>query len=131
VSMAGLLYLSYRDMSRALFGVFFLFGYVSLVTVRIIYRIIFRIGLVGIQQRRILIIGAGVVGKEVENNINQFKGIGYTLVGFLDDDVDKSNQPLVLGTLDDIRTVIKRDHIDDIVFALPLWANDRFTSSNT
>jgi exopolysaccharide biosynthesis polyprenyl glycosylphosphotransferase len=125
VSMAGLLYLSYRDMSRALFGVFFLFGYVSLVTVRIIYRIIFRIGLVGIQQRRILIIGAGVVGKEVENNINQFKGIGYTLVGFLDDDVDKSNQPLVLGTLDDIRTVIRRDHIDDIVFALPLWAYHR------
>jgi exopolysaccharide biosynthesis polyprenyl glycosylphosphotransferase len=122
VSMAGLLYLSYREVSRALFGSFVLFAYISLVVVRLIYRVAFRAGLVGVKQRRILIIGAGVVGRQVEGSINQFKGLGFTMVGFLDDDPDKSKEPLVIGNLDNIHQVVKQHQIDDVVLALPLRA---------
>jgi FlaA1/EpsC-like NDP-sugar epimerase len=80
VSLAGLLYLSFRDISRALFGSFVIFAYFSLLIIRVFYRLAFRAGVGGVQQRRVLVIGAGLVGMQVENNIRQFHDLGFQMV---------------------------------------------------
>jgi exopolysaccharide biosynthesis polyprenyl glycosylphosphotransferase len=125
VSLAGMLYLSFRDISRALFGSFVLFTFFSLIIIRVFYRLAFRAGIGGVQQRRVLIIGAGLVGRQVEKNIRQYKNLGFHMVGYLDDDPAKQTQSLVVGSLDEVRQVIIREYVDDVVLALPLRAYHR------
>ncbi len=66
-AMAGALYLSYRDVSRLLFLVFLLLGYLSLLSWRMVARFSNQIGNGRTtQQRRVLILGAGPVGSKLQ-----------------------------------------------------------------
>ena len=120
ISLAGILYLSYRDISRYLFIAFMIVSYASLLLWRIPARLWYRqrnqrLGRV----RRALVVGAGVVGKEVEAQIQKYSQ-QILVVGFLDDDAGKrQKQPEVLGSLDEARAVIQENRIDDVVIALP------------
>ena len=127
VSLAGLLYLTFRDFSRALFAIFVILGYGMMLVVRLIYRFMFRRNSQRDDQnnRRILVIGAGVVGKQVADNILEYYHLGLRLAGFLDDDPGKQEDKLVLGGLDDIRKIVKQYQVDDVVMALPQRAFHR------
>ncbi len=127
VSLAGLLYLSFRDISRALFGSFVVFTFLSLLIVRVFYRLAFRAGVGGVQQRRVLVVGAGQVGRQVEMSIRQYHDLGFHMAGYLDDDPSKQVHSVVLGTLDEIRKVVNQHYVDDVVMALPLRAYHRCT----
>lgn len=127
VTLAGVLYLSVRDISRVLYLTFLALAFASLVTWRLVVRLAFRSGvLVGVQERRVLIIGAGRVGREFQKQVMKHRGLGLIFVGFLDDDprkraIDKG----VLGQLEDIHTIIQRERVHDVVFALPRSAYER------
>jgi exopolysaccharide biosynthesis polyprenyl glycosylphosphotransferase len=127
VALAGLLYLTYRDISRALYILFVILAFLLLVSYRIIYRVSFRYGLLNsIQQRKVLIIGHGPVGSVIEKHLFEQRELGLHLVGYLDDDPDKKTQhPDILGKVDDARTIILKNHIDDLVLALPRRAYER------
>lgn len=127
IAQAGLLYLTYRDLSRALFLVFILFAFILTFLFRIIYRLIFRSRVLSsVQQRRILVIGAGPVGRQVAEHVTEYEGLGLSLVGFLDDDKNKrSTCNDILGDLNEARTVIAREKVDDVVLALPRYAFNR------
>ena len=75
-------------------------------------------------QRKILIVGNGVVGRQLEEQVNKnFWGI---VTGFLDDDAEKQfDNPKILGSLADAETIIKKKQIDDIVITLPANARKR------
>jgi exopolysaccharide biosynthesis polyprenyl glycosylphosphotransferase len=123
VSIAGLLYLSFREISRALFGSFVLFAFTSMVLARVGYRILFKFNRrKGVQRRQVLIIGAGEVGQQLAKHIFQYANLGLELAGFLDDDPKKRKHSKVLGKLDDARRVILQHKVDDVILALPTWA---------
>ena len=126
ISLAGILYLSYRDVSRLLFLVFFVLAYLLLLSWRLAYRLAFARGILPAQSRRVLIIGAGKVGEELADRIGQHKNLGLVLVGFLDDDaVKRAVTPKILGTLEQVRQVINQQSVDDVVLALPSHAYQR------
>lgn len=130
IALAGVLYLSYRDVSRFLFLVFFLLAYILLVSWRLAYRLAFAHGIFpAAQLRRVLIIGAGKVGGELAERILQHKNLGLVLAGFLDDDPAKrATVPNILGELDQVRQVIGQQNVDDVVLALPSRAYQRVNS---
>jgi exopolysaccharide biosynthesis polyprenyl glycosylphosphotransferase len=130
ISLAGILFLSYREISRLLFLVFFLLAFVLLISWRLIYRTAFDRGLLpGAEPRRVLIIGAGKLGSEFAERIRQHQNLGFTLTGFLDDDLAKNkDSSQVLGTLDKVRQVVKQESVDDVVLTLPNRAYERVNS---
>lgn len=66
VAMAGALYLSYREVSRLLILVFLILGYLSLLSWRLVARLYRQVGNGRTtQQRRVLILGAGPVGRQL------------------------------------------------------------------
>jgi exopolysaccharide biosynthesis polyprenyl glycosylphosphotransferase len=127
VFLAGTLYLSYRDVSRVLFLVFILMAYLGFILWRILTRISFRWSKSSSTAfRRVLIIGAGPVGLDLNDKIVSQSYLGLRVVGFLDDDSEKQNLGTeILGDIDEAREVILRERIDDVVIALPGRAFDR------
>ena len=127
VSLAGVLYLSYREVSRLLYLLFGLQAYLYLLVWRVIVRGLYHWrGRVGVQSRRVLIIGAGTVGNQVKEQLTKFPYFGLKFIGFLDDDVQKgSADENIFGTLDQTRSVIADLAIDDVVLALPRHAYAR------
>lgn len=129
VALAGLLYLSYRDISRVQFIFFVLLTYIFMVFWRSIARTVFWItkGKTS-NPRRVLIVGAGPVGKEINLQINSRPYLDLNIIGFLDDDPKKrKNTSEVLGTVKDIRLVSQKYQVDDVVIALPSRAHERVT----
>jgi exopolysaccharide biosynthesis polyprenyl glycosylphosphotransferase len=124
IALAGTLYLSYRDLSRALFVSFAILGFLTLLTWRLLYRMAFNLGIVqSIKPKKVLIAGAGAVGRELEGQIKAYRNFGLELAGFLDDDVDKREKySEVIGNLAQAREVIQERQISDVVLALPIWA---------
>lgn len=127
VTMAGVLYLTYRDISRLLFLTFVLLAWMMMLIWRTAVRGLFRLRLFGpVKTRRILILGAGEIGRRMGEQVGKQTDIGMELAGYLDDDpVKNGDHPEVLGTLDQAREVIQRENIDDVVMALPLSAHER------
>jgi len=77
---------------------------------------------------RVVIIGAGEVGRTVMRNLIAQPELGYRVVGFLDDDPAKSSTDIgpirALGTLDDLPQAIQANHIDQVIITLP-WQYHR------
>ena len=88
-----------------------------------------RIRLSGHNLQRILVVGAGALGKEVTRKLNDHQELGLRVVGFLDDDPGKAGNRLaevpVLGTLKDLDRVIAAERVDQIYIALPLEAHKK------
>ncbi len=127
ISMAGVLYLSYRDVSRFLFLFFVLTGYLLMLLWRVGARLAFRYRWMrGQKSRRVLVLGAGSMGEDFARKLHMQPMFNLKLVGFLDDDIQKQLlRPDVLGSLDDVRQVLSDHQVDDVVVALPRSANGR------
>lgn len=67
--------------------------------------------------RNILIIGAGEIGQNFYNSLNNHTSSDYKVLGFLDD--RKSDALPLLGTIDQFNEVVSSNKIDDVVIALP------------
>ena len=103
VSMAGILYFTYRDVSRALFLIFVLSTFLAMILWRSAARIYFRAVREGLAKpQRVLIAGAGVVGREMQKKLLEHEDLNLRFIGFLDDNIEKRKKEpnLILGTLD-------------------------------
>ena len=125
---AGALYLSYRDTPRLMFIYFILAEFVFLVGYRWTMRLALRwAGARQLSPKRILIIGAGSIGRAVAEKIRSQEWTGLQLVGFVDDNPEKVGKRYegaeVLGRLDDAIDIVDAQNIDHVVFALPLRAH--------
>ncbi len=128
ITLAGVLYFSYRDISRLLFVLFSTSSYLLLLIWRIPARLLYwarsHNGLSHAQ--RVLVLGAGPVGRDIEARVNLHRHLSVRFVGYLDDDDAKRKQdPCILGSLDDVRPVIKAEQVTDVVIALPTRAYQR------
>jgi len=79
---------------------------------------------------RVLIIGAGEVGRTVMRNLIAQPDLGYRVIGFLDDDPIKSESDIgpikALGNLDNLPQTIQDNAIDQVIITLP-WQYHRKT----
>ena len=75
----------------------------------------------GFNEVRLLIVGAGEVGRMILHKIRQSPGLGYSVVGFVDDRDPPSNVlgANVLGRTDDLPHLIETLQVDEVIVALP------------
>jgi exopolysaccharide biosynthesis polyprenyl glycosylphosphotransferase len=121
VSAAGILYFSYRDLSRALFVVFILLVYLACLVWRIVARIYFRTQKMSpSMMRRLLIVGGGPLGQKVKSQLLASEQPNLAFVGYVDD-LNETQAEAVpfLGSASEIREVLKRHEVTDVVIALP------------
>ncbi|MFQ5645771.1 MAG: undecaprenyl-phosphate glucose phosphotransferase [bacterium] len=83
----------------------------------------------GYNQRAMLIIGAGETGGAVNQKIRDLPGMGYRVIGYLDDNPKLAGREIgesrVIGSLADLKKLISESNIDEIVITLPLSAHEK------
>ncbi len=88
-----------------------------------------RRALSGHSQQRILVVGAGMLGRDIAMKLQDHRELGLQVVGFLDDDPGKQGSSFhgapVLGTLQDVDRVLEADRVDQVYIALPLEAHKK------
>jgi Undecaprenyl-phosphate glucose phosphotransferase len=113
------------EVSQAVWGLFLIvniiFGYMSRKLVREVFE---RRWAAGVGLRRILIAGAGDLGRMVADRILEHRELGYQIVGFVDDRAGGDHLgyrglPL-LGRLSETVEITSREKIDHLYVALPL-----------
>jgi len=82
----------------------------------------------GIGVTRVLIVGAGEVGRTIMRNLVAQPELGYQVVGFVDDAPDKAHTDMgrlkALGRTEDIPEVVMRHDIQEVIITLP-WMSHR------
>ena len=77
----------------------------------------------GIGVERVLIVGAGQIGRSVMRAIVARPELGYKAVGFVDDDPDKSGSDmgrvLALGAIENVPALLRQEAIDLVIITLP------------
>jgi len=113
------------QVSQIVWGLFLaftvMFTYASRETVR---EMLERRWRAGIGLKRILIAGAGDLGRMVADRILQHRELGYQVVGFIDDraggdHIGYRGLPL-LGTLSEVAEIAQRERVDHLYVTLPL-----------
>ena len=122
ISLAGILYFSFREVSRALFLLFVLLAYALFLAWRALARFLFRIRKEWPDTaHRVLIVGSGPLGRKVQMQMEASGVEKMTLVGFIDDDLFGSweRREDILGGGKDIRKIVRQGRVSDVVIALP------------
>jgi exopolysaccharide biosynthesis polyprenyl glycosylphosphotransferase len=113
--------------SRALIilAVAFTFGALSLA--RLLLRLVqMRLRRRGLGVAQVLIVGAGELGRTVMRTIVAQPELGYSIVGFVDDDPHKTEvgRYKTLGSLDHVEKVLRQERVDEVIITLP-WMYQR------
>ncbi|HVF61782.1 MAG TPA: undecaprenyl-phosphate glucose phosphotransferase [Thermoanaerobaculia bacterium] len=120
----------YFTYSRAFLALFALTDLLFVGAARMgIRELLRRIRLSGHNLQRILVIGAGQLGREITQKLVAHRDLGFEVVGFLDDDPGKQLKHFagapVLGTLKQAEEVVSRHEVDQVYIALPLEAHKK------
>ena len=80
----------------------------------------------GLGVDRVLVVGAGEMGRTIMRTVVARPELGYQIVGFLDDDPIKSETSIgrypALGTTDRLPETIEAHDVDEVIIALP-WTS--------
>jgi Undecaprenyl-phosphate glucose phosphotransferase len=114
------------EVSQLVWGLFLVFNVVLTFSVRVAVRDwLERRWRAGIGLKRVLVAGAGDLGRLVVDKILEHRELGLKVVGFVDDRADSGGHlgyrglP-ILGTLGETSEILQRDRIDHLYVALPL-----------
>ncbi len=120
--------------SREFLGIFLALNVSLLISYRYVVKTsLARLRRKGYNKKFILILGAGSVGRNFHQNLQQYPELGYEVFGFLDDyqqehaDTQAPMAPIV-GQLNDLEAILKRHPIDEVILALPLQAYEKYAS---
>jgi exopolysaccharide biosynthesis polyprenyl glycosylphosphotransferase len=82
----------------------------------------------GVGVKRVVIVGAGEVGRRVIRTIVARPDLGYEIVGYVDDNPDKGEGEIGrlpgMGSLDNLPKIIDCEGVDEVVVTLP-WTYHR------
>ncbi len=77
----------------------------------------------GLGVSRVLIVGAGELGRMIMRNVMVNPALGYRIVGFVDDNPSKRATDIgpfrALGDLEHLPEILKREHVDEVIITLP------------
>ena len=108
------------EVSR-LFVIFFvLFNFILLCFVRFLTNKILR--KLRLLQIPILILGAGLSGEAITKEIRKDSGMGYKIIGFLEDNKPKTeyiNRYPILGGFGDLEKVVRETSVESVLIAAP------------
>jgi exopolysaccharide biosynthesis polyprenyl glycosylphosphotransferase len=87
-----------------------------------------RLRQLGIGVERVLIVGAGEIGRAVMRTMVARPDLGYSVVGFVDDDPVRGKTDVgrfrALGGLDGVESIIRSEKVDELIITLP-WTHHR------
>ncbi|NDK57387.1 undecaprenyl-phosphate glucose phosphotransferase [Pontibacter fetidus] len=79
-----------------------------------------------INYKKIVIVGAGPLGKDLYNHIDQHRQYGYKISGFFDDNLDlRYNGIPILGRVEECLDFVEENNIAEVYCALPDVAQDK------
>jgi exopolysaccharide biosynthesis polyprenyl glycosylphosphotransferase len=120
VSSAGILYFSYREVSRALFVVFVAGSFLLCLLWRVLARVYFRTRRESpAVSRRLLVVGKGPLGQSVGRQIRSAPLENLSLVGFVDDGYIDPHNTASPDKSKELGALIRRHSVTDVVIALP------------
>jgi len=100
------------------------------------YRLVLKQFLKNIRQRGynkqfVLILGAGTLGRRFYENLQNYPELGYEVIGFLDDfqkehSAEYREYKPIIGSIDDLDSILNSQLIDEVIIALPLNAHEKF-----
>ena len=123
ISTAGILYFSFREVSRALFLVFVGTTFLTCLLWRVLARSYFRVRRdLSSDAKRLLIVGTGPLGQRVGSQIRSSATDQLTLIGYVDDGYVSDGTAVSLGIISEINQLIRENHATDVVVALPYSA---------
>lgn len=131
IFLAGILYLTYREVSRLQFVYAFVLNLSLLVLFRVLTYLYLRQRSNSnlIRPKNVVIIGAGDLGCEIARMLGSNSVWGYRLVGFLDDKPEIAGNSAegfpILGDTKQILTVIEEHNVAEVWSTLPPRAYDR------
>ena len=117
--------------SRVWLGGFYVVGLIALVTSRrLLFLLVRKWTRDGRLTRRAVIVGGGVPGEHVIEELRRQKDSGVKIIGLFDDrGDDRSSQECAgerkLGIVDDLVEFGRRTRLDLVIFSLPISAEDR------
>jgi exopolysaccharide biosynthesis polyprenyl glycosylphosphotransferase len=124
---AGLLYFSYRDISRLQIVLFAALDLYFLLSFRLGIRVLFwKLKHKRREAIRVIIIGATEAGRDCAQRLKELDWMGLELVGFLDNKISSlvGGFP-ILGSFNHALAVIKEYHIHEVIFALPIHEHSK------
>ncbi len=128
---AGVAYLFFREFSRILFAYFYLLDLIFILAWRGVLQWLLQLGQARSlgEPRRVLIVGAGEVGRRLGHAMRAHRWTGLELVGYVDDDEDKQGQTCagypVMGSLDSVGAIASQRTVDEVILALPPHAQEQ------
>lgn len=123
--LVALTFFFYERYSRATIGLFTVYAFFGVSTVRLVFRAAFNeLRRRGFNEKRILVVGAGSLGQRVVETIDEHKELGFTVKGLLTRREEKVGTIIkgkpVLGMMLELGEVLDREPIDQVILALPL-----------
>lgn len=127
-SIGSILFLTFvfrfKDYSRAVFFIDWILLLFFIAGERVLFRVLVEFfSRARSEGENVLIFGAGDTGEMVVREIKRNKGLKYNPVGFIDDDPDKIGDKIqgikVIGSRDDIDSLVREYNIKEILIAIP------------
>jgi Undecaprenyl-phosphate glucose phosphotransferase len=110
------------DYSRIVLAAFITFCTIFTIVERMFFRNSLRvIRARGFNKKHILVVGAGELASKFAHRIEDNPYIGYNIIGFLDDKLDKGHKILnseVIGGFKDMESIIKNQPLDRVVITI-------------
>lgn len=115
------------DLSVSVVVIMTLLDLIFIGGIRLTYRFLrlVKYNIVGINRLNVnvVIVGAGSAGRSVSKDIKEGNRFNYKIIGFVDDDINKYRQWIngtkVLGTIDEIDEICKKNYVREILIAIP------------
>ena len=116
--------------SRLWFGLWMGITFLFFIGIRFLFLFFLRfMRLKGLNERRVVIFGAGTLGEKFVETVQPSLWSGYTFIAFLDDQAEKKSSLAcsipVIQTPENLNQYLVDKKIDEIWFALPLRAESR------
>ncbi len=124
-SFAGLLYLSFRDVSRLQFFYFAALNLAGLLLVHLVVRSMLYLRNRNRWMRRALVVGDSAAAERLMGEFMRRPWVGLTIVGYTSDAYDAPISLPRLGTIAETVQLVSDKQIDEVIFALPPHQHDR------
>jgi len=124
-SFAGLLYLSFRDVSRLQFFYFAALNLTGLLLAHLAVRSLLYLRNRNSWMRRALVVGDAASAERLMGEFMRRPWVGLTIVGYTSDAYDAPIAVPRLGTIAETVQLVSDKQIDEVIFALPPQAHER------
>lgn len=125
LSLAGLLYLTFREVSRLQFVYFIVINLIALLLFHLVLRSYIYLRHRSDWESRILIVGGGATAQQLVQEFARRPWAGIRVIGYTSDEQESDDGIPVLGKIDETPQIVLENKIDEVVFTIPSKRHDR------